>query len=51
MKAEFDSQPVYDNKSLNTKMMSYGGKINTDFHGKKNTQTRFSLRVSINDST
>ena len=28
-------QPLYDTKSLNNKLKSYNGKINTDFHGKK----------------
>ena len=35
MKTELNSQPVYDNKSQNTKVMLYGVKINTKFHGKK----------------
>ena len=29
---EFDSQPVYNEKYLKTKINSYNGKINTSFH-------------------
>ena len=29
---EFDSEPVYNEKYLKTKIKSYNGKINTNFH-------------------
>ena len=32
MKKGFDSEPVYKDKYLKTKMKSYEGKINTNFH-------------------
>ena len=32
---EFDSDPVYNKKYLKTKMKSYNGKINTNFHNNK----------------
>lgn len=43
---EFDSQPAF----LNTKIVSYDSKINSNFCG-NNTKTKFSLRVSITNST
>ena len=35
MKKGFDSEPVYKDKYLKTKMKSYEGKINTNFHDNK----------------
>ena len=32
-KKGFDSKPVYNENYLKTKIKSYEGKINTDFHG------------------
>ena len=32
MKKGFDSEPVYNEKYLKTKIKSYDGKINTNFH-------------------
>ena len=34
-KKEFDSEPVYNQKYLKTKIRSYKGKVNTNFHNKK----------------
>ena len=31
----FDSEPVYNEKHLKTKIKSYNGKINTNFHNSK----------------
>ena len=35
IKKEFDTEPVYDEKYLKTKIKSYKGKINTTFHNNK----------------
>ena len=35
IKKEFDSTPVYNEKYLRTKINSYNGKINTNFHNNK----------------
>ena len=35
IKKEFDSEPVYNEKYLKTKIKSYKGKINTSFHNNK----------------
>ena len=35
MKNGFDSEPVYNEKYIKTKMKSYQWKINTNFHGHK----------------
>ena len=35
MKKGFDSEPVYNEKYIKTKIKSYEGNINTDFHGDK----------------
>ena len=37
MNIEFDSQPVYsdNDKYIKTKIKLYGGKVNTNFQGKK----------------
>ena len=35
MKKGFDSEPVYNEKYIKTKIKSYEGSINTDFHGDK----------------
>ena len=35
MKSGFDREPVYNAKYINTKINSYEGKINTNFHGTK----------------
>ena len=35
IKKQFDSEPVYNEKYLNTKIKSYNGKINTNFHKNK----------------
>ena len=32
---KFDSKPVYNGKYLKTKIKSYNGKINTNFHNNK----------------
>ena len=32
---EFDGNPLYNKKNLNTKIKSYNGKINTNFHSNK----------------
>ena len=32
MKKGFDSDTVYDDKYVNTKVKPFGGKINTNFH-------------------
>ena len=34
-KRDFDSEPVYNEKYLKTKLKSYNGKINTNFHSSK----------------
>ena len=34
-KIEFENKPVYNRKSLKTKLESYNGKINTNFHNNK----------------
>ena len=34
-KKEFDSNPVYDEKYINTKLKSYNGKINTNCNDNK----------------
>ena len=37
MNIEFDSEPFYgdNDKHIKTKIMIYGDKVNTNFHGKK----------------
>ena len=35
MKKEFDSEPLYNKIYLKTKIKSYKGKINTNFHNNK----------------
>ena len=35
VKKEFDSEPVYNEKYLKTKIKSFNGKINTNFHNNK----------------
>ena len=35
VKKEFDSEPVYNEKCLKTKIKSFNGKINTNFHYNK----------------
>ena len=35
IRKEFDSKPVHNEKYLNTKIKSYNGKINTNFHRNK----------------
>ena len=35
MKNKFDSEPVYNDKYIKTKIKSYEGKMNTNFHGNK----------------
>ena len=35
MNIKFDSEPVYDDKYIKTKIKSYEGRINTNFQGKK----------------
>ena len=35
IKKEFDSKPVYNEKYIKTKIKSYNGKINTNFHNNK----------------
>ena len=35
MKKEFDSETVYNEKYLKTKIISYEGKISTNFHDDK----------------
>ena len=35
MKKGFDSEPVYNEKYIKTKINSYEGKTNTSFHGDK----------------
>ena len=35
MKKEFDSETVYNEKYLKTKVISYKGKISTNFHDDK----------------
>ena len=35
IKKEFDIKPVYNEKHLKTKIKSYNGKINTNFHNNK----------------
>ena len=35
IRKEFDSKPVYNEKYLKTKIKSYNGKINTNFHNNK----------------
>ena len=32
LKKEFDSEPVYDDKYIKTKIKTYNNKINTNFH-------------------
>ena len=38
MKKEFDSEPVYNEKYLKTKLRSYNGKINVNFYNNKITK-------------
>ena len=38
IKKEFGSKPIYNEKYLKTKMNSYNGKINTNFHNNKITK-------------
>ena len=35
IKKEFDSNPIYNEKYIKTKIKSYNGKINTNFHNNK----------------
>ena len=35
IKKEFDSKPVYNEKYIKTKIISYNGKINTNFDNNK----------------
>ena len=38
IKKEFDSNPVYNENYIKTKIKSYNGKINTNFHNNKITK-------------
>ena len=38
IKKEFDSKAIYNEKYLKTKINSYNGKINTNFHNNKITK-------------
>ena len=45
IKKEFDSKPVYNEKYLKTKIKSYDGKINKNFHNNKYPEKVLSLFV------
>ena len=41
LKNEFDSEPMYNEKYLKAKIISYIGRINTNFHNNKIPQEDF----------
>ena len=43
MKTEFDSEPVYGDKYINTKIKSYEDRIDTDFYGKGISKKKCSI--------
>ena len=45
------NEPVYDRKYLNTKVKSYNGKINTNFHNNKMPEEGCHCVCISNDST
>ena len=47
IKKEFDSQSVYNEKYLKTKIKSYNGKINTNSHYNDIPRRRLSMHLSI----
>ena len=49
IKKEFDSDPVYEEKYLKTKIKSYKGKINANFHNNKIPKRRFSIFLFISN--
>ena len=51
VKKEFDSEPVYHDKYLKTKIKSHEGKINTNFHDDNMSSSRYiCLLVILIDS-
>ena len=42
----FDSEPVYKERNIKSKIKSYEGKINTNFHDNK-VYSRSSVRLSV----
>ena len=50
-KKEFDSNPVYDEKYMKTKLKSYNGKIHTNCHDNKILKTRLSMPLSWDSKT
>ena len=52
MNTEFDSQPICgdNDKYIKTKMKSYGGKVNTNFQGKKNTKIKCIIQLFVIDN-
>ena len=49
MQKGFDSEPVYNGKYLKTKIKSYKGKINTNFHDNGVSKGSLSLRLFISN--
>ena len=47
IKKGFDSDPIYNENNLKTKIKSYEGRINKNFHNDKITKRGFSLYLSI----
>ena len=50
MRKGFYSNLVYNEKYIKTKIKSYGGKINTDFHGNKMSKERSQFSQSFSNS-
>ena len=52
LKINFNSEPIYgdNNKHIQAKIKIYGGNMNTNFQGKKNTIRKSTMRVFINNT-
>ena len=44
-KKEFDSKPLYNENYLKTKIKTYNGKINTNFHNNKIPKKAFFKKI------
>ena len=49
---EFDCEPVYgdSDKCIKTKIKTYGDKVNTNFHGKRNINRKCIIPMFITDN-
>ena len=49
---DFDREPVYgdNDKYIKTEIKSYGGKVDTNFQGKKNTKRKYIIQMFVIDN-